>query len=183
MKRNKNQLDVMKRILISGVLLITSCTCSCAVRPSVPESQTNDITAPVQEESLSDMLLHSIESEYEKESKNDTNTTTVGMIDLAYRYADKWDAVAVEYYDKILAVSQEKFEDKTEAITQKLDQLKASYDAYAENNMDVTTEIYHLRYSGGSIVGPLCATKYYELKKEYALELVGIYEKLTFDME
>lgn len=173
---------MMKKIIVLGVLSFILCLCSCETKPSVPEVNTNDTTAVAKEESLRDSLLHSIEGDYEKESKLDEYVTTVGMIDLANKYADKWDAVSAEYHDKIISVVEEAFEAEKDIFAEKLDKLKASYEEYAENNLDIHTEIYNLRNSGGSIIGSLCASEYYELKKEYALELVDIYEKLTFDM-
>ncbi len=173
----------MKRILILTTLLVVLCLCACEKRTPVPETNINDITTVVQEKSVSDKLLHDIESEYEEESKKDEYITTLGMMELAYKYADKWDAVSAEYYDKIIAVTEDVFENKKDIIIEKLDILRDGYDAYCENNLDLYTEICNMRYSGGSIKGPLCASKYYELKKEYALELVGFYEELTFDME
>ncbi len=172
----------MKRILILSTLLVVLCLCSCAIKTSVPESDINDTTAVVREESLSDKLLHDIESKYEEEAKKDEYMTTIGMVKLANKYADIWAAVSVEYHDKIIAVAEDVFQDKKDSIIEKLDNLREAYDAYAENNLDLYTEISNMRYSGGGIQGPLCANKYYELKKEYALELVGFYEELTLDM-
>lgn len=172
-----------KRIAFFNALLIIVCLCSCGVRTSAPEANTNDTASVVQDETISDRLLNDIESEYKKDAEKEENMTTAGMINLAYRYAEKWDAVSVEYHNKIITVADEAFEDKKEVITEKLDKLKKSYDEYAENNLDLYKEIYNLKYSGGSIIGPLCATEYYELKKDYALELVDIYEELTFDMQ
>jgi len=173
----------MKRVLIFTTLLVVLCLCSCEIRTSVQEADINDTTAVVQEESVSDKLLHDIESEYEEESKKDEYMTTLGMIELANKYADKWDTVSAEYYDKIIAVAEDVFEDKKDVIIEKLDNLRDAYDEYAENDLDLYTEICNMRYSGGSIKDTLCANKYYELKKEYALELVGFYEELAFDME
>ncbi|MBR5239437.1 MAG: hypothetical protein IKW04_02535 [Clostridia bacterium] len=173
----------MKRILILTALFAVLCLCSCEKRTSVTESDINDTTTVVQEESISDKLLYDIESEYEEESKKDEYTTTLGMVELSYKYADKWDAVSTEYYDKIIAVTENIFEDKKDVIIEKLDNLREVYDEYTEKHLDLYTEICNMRYSGGSIKGPLCANKYYELKKEYALELVSFYEEFTFDLE
>jgi len=178
--------------MILNAFLIILCLCSCGINSSVPESNINDITVTesninnttsiVQEESTRDKLLNSIESDYKNDSQKEEYTTTAGMIDLEYIYAEKWDEVSAEYYNKIIAVAEDKFNDKKDVVAEKLDKLKTAYDEYAESSLDMNSEICNMRYAGGSIIGVLCAAKYCELRKEYALELVDIYEELTFDM-
>ena len=170
----------MKRILILITLLSIFFLCSCETKNFQQEP---DINTSEEKELISEKLLHTIESEYKKESEYERYLTTAGMIELANKYKNKWDAVSDEYYEKIISVTKENFKDKKDVILQKLNNLKASYEEYEKSNLDLKKEIYNLKYSGGSIIGPLCANELYELRKNYALEIVDIYEKLTFDME
>ena len=180
----------MKRIVAFVLFSILLCFCSC----KVTEAEVNETPFIAQEESISEEILRSIEGEYEKDSRKPEYTTTPGMIALNEKYADKWEAVSEEYYDKILAVledseyydriiniTSESPKETKEEFRKNLDKLKASYDEYAKNRLEFYAQAAGLRYAGGTIFGPKYATQHYELKKEYALQLVGIYEELTFD--
>lgn len=171
----------MRKIAVFSMFLIILCLCSCKGGTSLPMEDASVKDSATQEESIGDSLLRSIEGEYERDSKKDEYITTVGMVDLAYRYADKWSDVSSEYREKIIALAEDLFPDKKTVFVEKLDKLSVLYDEYAESNLEVHKELYNLKYSGGSIIGPLCATEYYELKKAYALELVEFYEKLAFN--
>jgi len=178
----------MKRICIFLLLLPILCFCSCQETLKAPFFEE-------QEPSISEKLLQSIEGEYEKDSEKPEFTTTPGMIALNEKYADKWAAVAEEYYGKIISVIEDteyyehiidifgdSRDEKTNEIKNTLDKLNASYDEYAENRLEAYSQVAGLRYAGGSIFGPYYAAQRYELEKEYALILVGLYEELTFDI-
>lgn len=165
----------MKKIWIFVIVLIL-CLCSCT-------GQTNTFEQGVSETSAKDAILAEMESAFEKDSKKPIYMTTAGMIDLYQNYADKWDAVSAEYYDKILAVLDAHWATEKAGFVEKLDAMKADYYIYAEQELKTYDALCDLKYHGGSIRGPLYAAKQCALHKEYALKLVDFYEELRFDME
>lgn len=165
----------MKKCVVLVMILAVLSLCSCGENLPATENNINDTSV----ESIKDKLVADIEGEYQKETEKAEYMTTLGMIELANKYGDKWKAVSDEYYNKILSAFTGP---EADGLKEKLDALKVSYEEYAKDNLAVHTEIYKSQYTGGSIIGPLCASKQYELQKEYALTLIGIYEQFVSDV-
>jgi len=172
----------MKKKIIFLILLITMLLCSCEKHTSTPESLVDNTTNVKQQETLGDKLIYDIENEYTIESQKPEYTTTVGMIDLKYKYAEKWENISSEYYHKIENHIKKNSGETRADLLESLEEFKEKYEQYIKSNIDMYSEIYNLKYKGGSIIGVLGASKHYELQKEYALELIEIYECLNSDI-
>ncbi len=168
----------MKKYIMPIVaVLCILCLCSCTQKAPVSET----VGDASQTETLTDKLLREIEGEYFEKQAEPQYTTTAGMVKLSVEYASKWEAVAEEYYAKILEWLSKNSPEVQAAFEKKLSELKETYAAYAEAKTEVYTEAYQILYGGGSIRGPLSAHRAYDIKKDFALELAELYEILTFD--
>ena len=177
----------MKKIialLLSFAICIAFCGCenetgSDSAVSSVPtvDSKESKVT-----ESLSEKLIREIDGAYQKDSRLPEYSTTAGMVELAYKYTDKWKQVAEEYYAKImeykgnvqLSVTDYSSEDFHTFVSN----MKTNWEEYSQKQCEnyLKTQLYI--YDSGTIVGPIMAHYKYELQKDWALEIVGIYEQL-----
>lgn len=149
--------------------------------PSVtPDSSTPSQEAP--KESLTERLKKELEDGYNIEAELPEYGTTIGMVELADKYTKKWADTADEYYKKIAeytgAVNATENYQNADELHTYITTLKTT----RENKMsaDREAELKKLQdtYGGGSIIGPAFAVYKLEQQKEWALELVKIYENL-----
>ena len=136
-------------------------------------------------ESLSARLVFEIDSSYQEESKLPEYSTTSGMVELADKYAEKWKQVADEYYNKIMNYDGlEDFKNVKSAsdiLHARVLEMKANWEEYYQDQCSDYVETLKVIYSGGTIISPLFAHYKCEMQKDWALELVGIYEQLYID--
>lgn len=98
----------------------------------------------------------------------DSAASNVESGQVSYDYAEKWDAVAAEYYDAILGVAND---DLKAAL--KADQ--EVWEAYAQAELALFFRYKEQKYWGGSIVPVLVAEERYRMSRERALELYDIF--------
>lgn len=166
----------MRRLnrILPIILALMLMMCSCATKPA-DNSQ--------EPESIRDRLVREIDGEYEKELSNPENFDTASMIKVSMKYAEKWDEIAEEYYNKILALHISNEQVSEENITNALAEVKASWGKYYQANTNMYEQYLAYKFYGGTIVGPLRASNDYDLKMEYALKLVEYYEMFTWDSD
>lgn len=136
-------------------------------------------------ESLAEKLVREIDGAYEKEQNEPENCSTVGMIELADKYANEWKLIADEYYNKIM---------EYDGIIQPNEDYYSSDDLHTfVSNMKNNREQYHqvqcenyvktlqTIYGRGTIVGPVFADYKYNMQKEWALELVYICQHIGIE--
>ncbi|MBR5922346.1 MAG: hypothetical protein IKZ59_00980 [Clostridia bacterium] len=136
-------------------------------------------------ESLTEKLIREFDDTYLEESELPEYGTTVGMVELADRYTEKWKLVADEYYNKIM---------KYDGIIQPSENYYSSDDLHTfVSNMNANWEEYNKKqcenylktlqsiYGDGTIARPIYASYKYERQKEWALQVVGIYEQLNIE--
>ena len=141
------------------------------------ESDTN-IT---QTESLSEKLIREIDGAYDEEMKSPEDSSTAGMCAISEKYTKKWQAVADEYYNKLMQCDIKKTNETSYYTTQEfhtfIKNMKTSWEKdhaiQCENYKKTLYAIY-----GGTIVNTLYADYVYNEQMEWALKLVGIYEQL-----
>lgn len=142
----------------------------------------DDVVEDQVDESLYEKLIREIDGAYIEEQKAPESSSTVGMVELSDKYTEKWKQVADEYYDKIM---------KYDGITQLNENYYSSDDLHTfVSNMKTNWEEYNQKqctnyvktlqtiYGAGTIVGPIFADYKCEMQKEWALQLVGIYQQL-----
>lgn len=84
-------------------------------------------------------------------------------------YSKKWKEVSTEYYNKLI---------KIEELEPYIIKLKTDWDIYYNSQLDSYRNIYGTIFEGGSITGIVFDSRERELQKEWALQLVNIYEHL-----
>ena len=133
-------------------------------------------------ESLSDRLIREIDGAYHEESKLAENSSTVGMVDLAGKYTDKWKQIADEYYDKIMEYGNSEQADESGVMIDELkasvSKMKTNWERYYKEQSEVYANTLYAVYNGGTIIHPIIADYKYDQQKEWALRLVSIYEQI-----
>lgn len=169
--------------LIGVVLLFSLCACAGNNESSDPAStDTSSTTRSQASETLSEKLIREIDTDYLEKQNLSEYSSTIGMIELAEDYTAKWAQVADEYYDKIMKYNASAKVDGKNYSAEELHTYVADMKTttLADNDKKLQDRIAELQntYDGGSIIGPLAANFEYQLQKEWALKLVGIYEQL-----
>ena len=146
------------------------------------EDVNNEVEANVGGESLSAKLIREIEGAYHKEAELSEYSSTIGMIELADKYTEKWKQVADEYYNKIMEyndiVSDSEEHYSSEDLHTFVSNMKTNWEQYNQVQCDNYSKTLRAIYNGGTIVGPIMADYKYENQKEWALQLVEIYQQL-----
>jgi len=133
-------------------------------------------------ESLADKLAREIDSAYAKELELPEASSTIGMIEAANKYTDKWKQVADEYYNIIMAYDgitqpSEAYYSSDDLHTF-VSNMKTSWEQYNQVQCENYLKTLQTIYGGGTIVGPIMADYKYDMQKEWALRLVKIYQQL-----
>jgi len=132
-------------------------------------------------ETLTEKLLREIDNEYKKESFEGDGSTGA-MVDRADKYTKKWQDVADEYYNKLMEYDGIVQMDETciyssDDFHNFIKNMKTSWEKYhAEQCKNYEKALYAIY--AGSIVGPIFADYKYDAQKDWALQLVAIYEQL-----
>ena len=150
------------------------------------ESLTEKVTETVPEntvyELLSERLIREIDGEYKEKQELPENCTTLGMVQLANEYCEKWELVADEYYNKLMEYDEERFLGKEEYSSEKVRTLVSEYKTNWEKHKDVDFRLYselvRTVNGGGSAVSVISSNYRYEETMEWALKLVEICERL-----
>lgn len=182
----------MKRYisLFLAVLGLLLCLSGCE-KDNVQSVDTNSVSTKktVDErdlgESLTEKLIREIDDAYLEESELPEYGTTVGMVELADRYTEKWKLVADEYYDKIMKydgiIQPSESYYSSDDLHTFVSNMKANWEAYNQKQCENYLKTLQSIYDGGTIVGPIYASYKYEKQKEWALQVVGIYEQLNIE--
>lgn len=176
MKKEK----VISVFLVLAVLIVflSSCAKDNAETPdnSTTESTTNSTMDTIVEESLYQKLIRIIDGNFQKDYYE--AISTIEMVETCDKYAAKWDYIANECYNAIMAYDKEDIEmtgyPTTEEFKQTVTNMKADWEAYYISNCEDYRTTLHFTYGPGTIVGPVFAHHQYELKMEWALQLVDI---------
>ena len=195
--------------LICVVLILSICFCGCqkagagisdessSLSESLPQntdaknsdensSSTEGLSngnAP--KESLTEKLIREIDGAYAEESKLPESSTTMGMVELADKYTQKWQQVADEYYIKILEydgiITPNENYYSSEDLHTFVSNMKTNWEKYNQVQCENYLKTLQTIYGAGTVVGPIVADYEYEMQKEWALQLVGIYQQLYID--
>lgn len=173
-----------------AVLVLTFCLCGCQKEKveNVGENATS-VETTVEEkntdEALYEKIIREIDDAYLEEQKKSENCTTVGMIELADKYTEKWKQVADEYYNKIMEYDgifqpNENYYSSDDLHTF-VSNMKINWEQYNQVQCENYVKTLRTIYGSGTVVGPIFADYKYEMQKEWALQLVGIYEQLYIE--
>ncbi len=160
----------MKKTIHILLCLVLLMLCGCQKEPA-QEPITN------LSETNKQRLIREIDGAYKEEQKLPENSTTIGMVELSNKYADKWAQVADEYYNKLMT---HKVNPPSESYYSSDDlhifvsDMKTNWEQYYQEHCKNYLGILKTHYQGGTIVGPLMAEYRYSMQMEWALELVGI---------
>ena len=133
-------------------------------------------------ETATEKLLREIDNEYKKESFEGDGSTGA-MVDRADKYTKKWQEVADEYYNKLMEYDGIVQMDETciyssDDFHKFIKNMKTSWEKYHAEQCENYEKALYAIYNGGSLIGPVFADYKYEEQKEWALQLVSIYEQL-----
>lgn len=184
-------------LLYCVIFVVSFCGCNKNVENEinnnldlVPNSSTSSIDEEVVDEqvdeqvdeSLYEKLIREIDGAYLEEQKAPENSSTIGMIELSDKYTEKWKQVADEYYNKIMEYDGFTELDENNYSSDDLhtfvSNMKTNWEEYNEEQCTNYMKTLQTIYGGGTIVGPIFADYKYEMQKDWALQLVGIYQQL-----
>ena len=98
----------------------------------------------------------------------DSAASNVESSQISYDYAEKWDAVAAEYYDAIMSVANDDLKAALKAN-------REAWELYAQAELELFFRYKEQKYWGGSVVPVLVAEEQYRMSRERALELYDIF--------
>ena len=101
-------------------------------------------------------------------SRLDGAASNVETGQVSYDYAEKWDAVAAEYYDAIMSVANDDLKAALKAN-------REAWELYAQAELELFFRYKEQKYWGGSVVPVLVAEEQYRMSRERALELYDIF--------
>ncbi len=185
MKKEK----VISVFLMLAVLIVflSSCAKDNAETPdnSTTESTTNSTMDTIVEESLYQKLIRTIDGNFQKDYYE--AVSNFEMVETCDKYATKWDYVANECYNAIMTYDKEDIEmtgyPTTEEFKQTVTNMKADWEAYYISNCEDYKTTLYFTYGPGTIVGPVYIHHIYELKMDWALQLVEICERNSIDID
>ena len=137
-----------------AVILLLGVLCGCG------ETKDENLAAKIEAE---------IESEYLADALLPSYGTTIGMVELAEKYEERWSEVADEYYKKIM-------NEGDKALRSKVETKKTDWEAQSQKQLSDYIDSLKEQYGSGSIIGPLVADYKMKQQKQFALELVSIYQ-------
>lgn len=159
--------------MILAVLVFVLCLCGC----QKPDWQNDDEMAFSAEstvgenddKTLAEKLILEIDGAYIEDSKLPEYNTTVGMVDLAEKYTEKWEQVADDYYNKIMEhdgiVQPSDNYYSSDDLHTFVSNMKANWEQYNQTQCDNYMKVLQTVYAGGTIVGPIFADYQYEMQK------------------
>lgn len=165
----------MKRcftILCICVLFVLSlCACNYEVKNDSDGGSIPSTHSVVDEgtESLKEKLIREIDGAYYEEAEKPENNTTIGMVEIAAKYTEKWKQISDEYYDRIM-------QDDSSELNAHVSDMRTNWEDYYQKQCESYKNTLQIIYEGGSVTGPLFASYKYEMQKEWALQIVEIYE-------
>ena len=181
--------DFMKKnisiILIVAILLtivLTACTTKNVDTPTnTTESTTNqNDNAITEEESLSDRLIREIDGSLQKEDFDSMSNFEKG--NTYVKYAEKWEFVADECYKALMAYERE--EDypgpTNEEFHKAVLDMRTDWEAYYEKELKNYITIVDFQFTGGTGASIAKCQHEYQMKMEWALQLVEICERTFY---
>lgn len=162
---------------------LTTTTTSASATTTTTTGQADD--QDIEAETLREKLLREIEGVYLEEQKLPEYSTTLGMIELADTYTEKWKQVADEYYNKIMEAEIEEYDESVQPNYSSDDlhtfvsNMKTSWEKYYQEQCDNYYKVLKANYGPGTIVGPIFANYKYEMQKEWALRILDIYQQVA----
>ena len=145
------------------------------------EQQTSTTTVPREEAptkrvSLADRYLDEVETAYDADANLPEYQSTAGMCELNDKYAKRWQEIADEYYNKLMAYEYD-FETPfcgVEEFRSALADMKANHEEYVEEEMDAYVSVVKYEFQGGSASGVVISGHRCSLEKEWALKILDI---------
>ena len=173
-------------ILVVAILLttfLTACTTKKVDTPTnTTESTTNQNDNLVTEiESLRERLIREIDGSLQKEDYDKMSTYEKGQIYVDY--AKKWEYVADTCYNALMKHESEDMEPypTNEEFHTAIKNMKTDWENYYKSNMeDYGTTVYYYYFGPGTGAGPVMCRHEYQLKMEWALQLVEICERTFY---
>ena len=131
---------------------------------------------PAERVSLSDRYLDEVEAAYKADGDLPEYQSTAGMCELNDKYAKRWQEIADEYYNKLMAYEYD-FETPfcdVEEFRTALADMKANHENYVEKEMSAYVSVVKYEFQGGSVSGVVLSGHRCSLEKEWALKVLAI---------
>ncbi len=160
---------------------------------SLPES--SDIDDTTSDDTMSDdttiifpksegqLLIEKTDEDYQKEAR--TAGTTQDMVDVSKKYADIYLEIANDYYNRIMSIKEEDWEEdpdfhipSLEEFKNRVTALKTNWETYYDSEIKIYGDIIEGIHGMGTIRRPLVASHHSDLCREWAVKIIYIYEEI-----
>ncbi len=172
---------ILAILLTFAVIGLSLCGCNKDTNVDSQKKPLSETNSAYQEnaETLSEKLIREIDGVYLEEQKKPEYTTTIGMIELAEQYTKKWKQVADKYFSEIMNYNgATSLYETTDDLHSSVSDMKSKWEKSSKEQYANYVKTLETTYKGGTIIGPIAANYKYQLQKEWALQLIGIYEEL-----
>ncbi|MBE6870647.1 MAG: hypothetical protein E7491_01700 [Ruminococcaceae bacterium] len=156
------------RNMIVILLVIVLCFASCGKQDEdmnkFDDALTDDIDQKVElYETETQKIIRELDAAYEEELGLPENYSTTDYVLLHAKYAEKWDRISEEYYNRLL--------DASSYVTD----MKDNWEEYAEKQWDSYDKFIEEQYSNGSVGRIYRACYNYKLHREWAVHVLELY--------
>ncbi len=178
----KKSISIILVVVILMTIILTACSQTEVENPtntteSTTKQNDNVIT---EEEPLRDRLIREIDGALQKEDHAMMTTYEQGQIYVDY--AKKWECVADTCYNALMKHESEDMEPypTNEEFHIAIKNMKTDWENYYKSNMeDYRTTVYYC-FGPGTGAGIVICKHEYQLKMEWALQLVDICERTFY---
>ena len=132
-------------------------------------------------ESLADIIQQKIDGELKKEQYLDENCTTMGMANFYLKYAEKWESIANQYYERLFDFKEDWYSldesNTNEDFYESISRMKEIRETYRDELLDAYYMNKRSLYGTGSYVTVGMAVCEYDLAKDWAMRVLNIYQQ------
>ena len=165
-------------LILAVVLLFAMVSCrrgDVAHTPTVTTEETVTTAGAEVESTEKTGSSYSVVNELDEAMNREleADSTTAGMVDINVRYAEKWQALADEYYEKLMDY-ESSFRASSEDFHGYISDLKTNWEEYYAVECETYNNIIHWMYDPGTIVPVLMSEHSCELTREWTIELIDI---------
>lgn len=156
---------------------------SSEIDDTTSDDTVSDDTTIIFPKSEGQLLIEKTDEDYQKECE--TAMTTVEMVNVSKKYAAIYLEIADDYYNRLMSISEEDWEEDPDfhiptldEFKDSLDELKECWEAYYENNTKAYSKILDAIYGSGTMRLPIASANRCELCREWAVKIIYIYEEI-----
>ena len=156
---------------------------SSETEDTTSDDTVSDDTTIIFPKSEGQLLIEKTDEDYLKEAN--TAETTQDMVDISKKYADIYLEIADDYYNRIMSIKEEDWEEDPDVHIPSLEEfknrvtaLKTNWETYYDSEIKIHGTIIEGIHGTGTIRRPIIASYHSDLCREWAVKIIYIYEEI-----